>query len=282
MKASTKTLQNHLDLVPRTLVGRYMPAFGVACGNEILADLEQACDPDVFVGETGLVLLEDVLDYALPATVRNVKGLYPVAAGDCIPDRDHAYPHRVVGDSLRLLEAFTFSDDEDISGTVAASPPADLTAVYDTTAGKLDTLEDDELLGRLIRVTHASGVVEYRILKGNTPASFTADINGSLRAQAAAADAYLITPNFLIIEHNRYLTRLTAATETVDIPQDFEFLFRAGLAWKYNLQADQLSRETKTWGDTYADQLQNFRIDTTKARGTAIRNQPRSMPPLFE
>lgn len=284
MKASALTPQDYVGLLPLVLARRYQSPFAVKKLNEILSEIEQACDPDYMVGETGLLLLSGVTDYPLPAAVRHIKGLYAVPPGDVIPDRNHSIGHIIMGSKVRLDAVISLSEDEDITGTVPASPPSDLTKVYDTTAGKLDSaLEDDALAGRLVRVTHAGGAVEYRILKGNTPDDHTADINGALDAQAAAGEAYLITANFLIIEHQRYLTRVTTSTyqsAALDVPQDFENLVQAGLTYKYNLQADSLSKETRKWEEEYATLMNNYKVDTTKIRGTSIRNIPRSMPSI--
>lgn len=283
MRASARTLQNFLDLIPASLARRYNPSlFGVGAGNEVLSEIEQACDPDLFIGETGLLLSSGVTDYALGSSVRHVKGLYGVADGEAAPDTGHPIAHSIVGNKIRLSSEPTLSSEADITGTVDSGAPSDLSKVYDNTAGILNTLQADALKGRLIRVTHtATGVVEDRILKGNTPGSFTADINGVLDSLAVVGDTYLITANFLVLVHNRYVRRLTATTDVVDVPLDFEFLFRAGLTHKYYLQADSLSKETKQWEDKYAEQMQLFRIDTTKPRGTSIRNSPRSIPSLF-
>jgi hypothetical protein len=190
-----------------------------------------------------------------------------------------------MGNTLRLSAVPVLTEDEDITGTVPVGAPASKAVLYDNTAGKLDSaLEEDALLGRLLKVTHAPGAsqtVEYKVLKGNTPEDFTADVNGELAAVAAQGDAYLITSNFLIIEHQRYLTRVTGTSSLIDIPQDFENLFRHGLIWKYHLQADKLSKETRQWGEDYNALLNTFRIDATKHRGTTVRNSPRSMPRLF-
>lgn len=285
MKASTKTLQNMLEYIPLLLRGRYGTPLAVQFSNEVLGEMEQVCDADHFVGETGLLLVEGVTDYPLDAAVRHVKGIYAVQAGDVIPDKHHPVGHELIGTMLRLEAVPTLTGDEDITGTVPAGAPASKAVLFDDTAGKLDSaLEEDELLGRLVKVTHAPGAsqtVEYKVLKGNTPDDTTADVNGELAALAAQGDTYLITSNFLIIEHQRYLTRVTGASSVLDIPQDFENLFRFGLTWKYHLQADKLSKETRQWGEDYNALLNNFRIDATKHRGTAVRNSPRSMPRLF-
>jgi len=282
VKASSKTLRNYLDLIPLVLKVRYGTPFAVQATNELLAEIEEVCDADYFVGETGLLLLEGRTDYRLADSIRHVKGVYGVEAGKVVPDKNHPVDFEIQGSKLRLAEPPTLDEGEDISGTVPVGAPADTSVVFDDTAGKLDsTLEEDALLGRLIRVTHASGAVEYALLRGNTPDDFTANLNGELAAVAAQGDTYLITPNFFIIEHQRYLTRVTTDTSVVDIPQDFENLFRAGLTWKYNLQADKLSKETVSWGQQYGSLLNSFRVDLSKSRGTAVRNSPRSMPRLF-
>ncbi len=282
MKASTATLGDVLDLLPLTLARRYDKGrFGAKAANEVLSEIEQQCDPDLFVGESGLILLEGVTDYRLPDSVRQIKGLYVVPAGDVVPDRDHPVAHQFLGNKLRLEEPWTLSDDADISGTVSASPPSDKTQVYHTSL--FAALEEDALVSYLARVTHASGSVEYAILKGNSTTA--ALVNGELAAQAVAGDSFLITTNFLLIEHQRYLARFTpgdaALTTVLDLPQDFEYLFRCGLFLRYHSQSDSLSKETKFWAEEYATQLAKFSIDTSKPRGTSTRNSARSIPSLF-
>lgn len=282
MKPSAKTLQNILDLLPLVLQRRYdKNTFGVGAANEILSEIEQLCEPDFFVGETGLLLRAGVTDYPLPDSVRQVKGLYEVLAGDVVTDKNHPIAHTLVGNTLRLAEPITLSGDDDITGTVAVSPPSDKAVIYDTV--NFGSLEEDDQLSRLVKVTHANGIIEYRILKGNTPDDSTVDINGELDALPLAGDAYLVTSDFLIIEHTRYLSRLpTGTTATViPLPQDFEYLFRCGMFFRYHSQADNLSKETKLWADEYARALGNFVTDTTKVRGTSIRNGGRSLPTLF-
>lgn len=284
MNPSVRTLGNIIDMLPLVLARRYVKeVFGVNAANEVISEIEQLCEPDYFVGESGLLLRAGVTNYPLPSSVRQIKGLYEVPAGDVVPDKDHAIDHSLQGNTLRLAEPIALTDDDDITGTVPASPPSDLTVVYDTAKFGSTLVSEDELAGRLVKLTHAAGTVEYRVLKGNTPDDFTADINGELAAQAAAGDTYLITSNFLIIEHTRYLSRFPSGTvaTVIDLPQDFEYLFRSGLFFKYNSQADTLSKETTFWKNEYAAQMGNFVADTTKIRGTSVRNSGRSLPSLF-
>jgi hypothetical protein len=284
VKASTQALKDVIALLPLVLAKRYDPnVFGVAAANKILSEVEQSCDPDFFTEESGLVLLSGVTDYELPNTVRQIRGLYQVQAGDVVTDRDHPVSHSMLNNRIRLSDLPDMSSTADIVGTVPSGAPSDKTKVYDN--AKLGSaVAANALLSRLIRVTHASGVVEYKILKGNTPSSFTADINGSLTTLAAVGDTYLITANFLIIEHTRYLNRLTPGSTTgiIDLPQDFEGLFHAGMFFRYHAQADNLSTETKFWQEEYARLTNSFMVDTTKVRGTNIQNSPRPIPSLFK
>lgn len=285
MKASAKTLQNFQELLPLVLARRYQTPFLVQVANEVLGEIEKSCESDYLVGELGLVLRDGVTDYALDAAIRHVRGIYEVPAGAIVPDRDHPILHRVFGSTLRLDEPPTLSGDADISGTVPVGATADKTKVYDNGASKFGSYEADELAGRLVRVVHAAGTTEYRILKGNTPASSVVDINGELAALALAGDTYLVTADFFIIEHARYLSRVTTSnynTAAVDIPQDFEDLFRVGLTYKYHLQADSMSKETQKLEEEYEALKALFRADTTKPRGTSVRNTGRSMPSLFK
>lgn len=283
MQASTKTLDNMIAQLPLVMQRRYDPnVLGVALANEILGEIEREVEADFLVKEFGILTKTGVTDYVLPGTVRQIRGLYPVPAGDVYADKDDPQDFEVRGSTLRLVELPTISSDADISGTVTSSPPADKSKVYDATVGKLDqtVLTTNKLISRLIKVTHANGTIEWRVLKGNTPASGngTADINGELDAQAAAGDAYLISKNFLVLEAVKYFTRLTVSTGVLDIPQDFELLFRAGLHHRYHMQSDELSTEAKAWGEQYYAQLQKYGADVTRIRGTAQRNKPRSMP----
>lgn len=284
MKPSVKTLKNFVDLLPLVLAKRYdANTFGPAIANEVLSEVEQSCDPEYFTGETGLLLLSGVTDYPLPDSVRQIKGLYQVPDGEVVPDRGHPIPHQALNRIIRIETDLSISNNADISGAVSASPPASKSNVYNTSLlGSAVTA--NKLAGRLIKVTHiADSSIEYRILKGNTPSSFTADINGELNSLAVASDTFLITSNYLIIEHNRYLNRFPtgSATAILDLPQDFEYLFRCGLFFKYHAQSDNLSKEASFWGNEYAKQLNLFLIDTTKPRSTSNRNPGRSLPRLF-
>jgi len=283
VKKSVKTLQNFIDLLPLAIGRRYdKNTFGVGVANEILSEIETSCDPEYFTGESGLILISGVTDYTLPDSVRQIKGLYSVPGGEVVPDRNHPIAHRLLNSSIRLEEELSLSSDDDISGTVSVTPPEDKTVIYDTVNLGSD-LETNALAGRLLAVTHGSDAVEYRVLKGNTPDDFTADINGELASLAIVGESYLITSNFLIIEHTRYLGRFpTGSTTTVlDLPQDFEYLFRCGLLTKYHSQSDNLSKETTYWANEYMQQMNAFRIDTTKPRGTSTRNAARALPKLF-
>lgn len=285
MKASVLTLDGARNFIPAALRQRYSDDFLVAIGNEVLGDIEQECDPDYFRGEFGLLLLDGITDYALDSSIRHIRGIYEVPAGDVIPDREHPFAFEVLGSKLRLKEVPIFNeDDADITGTTPAGTYTDRTVVKDTTAGKLDSaLDEDELQSRLLILTHVlSGVKEYRILRGNTPDDFTADLNGELDSVQLVNDTYRVTVNFLILEHTRYLSRFTAKTSVLPLSQDFEKLLRIGLTFKYHFQADEMSREATEWQQKYQDELDRFRIDTTKPRGMAPRNRPRSLPSLFE
>lgn len=278
------TLEGAQNLIPAVLRSRYSDDFLVAVGNEVLGDIEQECDPDYFRAETPLILLEGATDYALPDSVRHVRGVYEICAGDVTPDRNHPVAIEVLGNTLRLGEPWSLSETEDISGTVAAGAPAAYNLLFDDTAGKLDgtDLEDDELKSRLVTITHAApaSVVEYRIALGNSVDDTTVTLNGNLLALAIAGNTYRITSNFLIIEHTRYLTRFTAKAGVLPVSQEFEKLMRIGLTYKFHFQADEMSREAKEWQTKYQDELDRFRIDTTKPRGMVPRNVPRSLPSL--
>lgn len=283
MKASTMTLDDALNVLPRTLRQRYSGGnFPQSAGNIILGELEKELEDKHFIGETGLLLKANTTDYVLPATVRQIRGLYMVLAGDVSPYRAAPVPFQELGTTLRLEAVPTLSENEDITGTIPAGGDGSLLTLFDDTAGKLDedTLDEDALAGRYLQVTHLGGTVESRILSGNTPEDTTADINGALLAEAAEGDSYLITSNFLVMEVLNYLTRFTETTDTLPIPQDWEACFIAYLRYKYEAQSEEGSTNTAFWFREARRELNTIKADGRHRRDNPVR-RGRALPPFF-
>ena len=279
------TLTTLRGFIPAVFRSRYGDDFLIGVANEILADIEEECDPDYFRMESALLLKQYVQDYPLPDTARHIRGLYSVPCGWVTPDRDFCLPVQIIGSKFRIDTPFIFSANTDVTGT-ASTNAADNSSLTDTTAGKLDAsvFSDNQLKSRLIKIVHGAGnggQTEYRILIGNTVASENVAFNGDLDAPVKSGEAYTITDNFLILDHVRYLTRFTAITGVVPLSQDFEKLLRTGLTFKYHFQADEMSPEAQAWAKLYQAELDRFRIDTSKPRGMVPRNQAREMMPLY-
>lgn len=277
------TLDDALGLLPRTLRQRYSAgAFPWKAGNIILGELEKELEEKHFIGETALLLKANTSDYVLPATVRQVRGIYTVNPGAVIPYRPAPVPFQELGTTIRLEGAPTLSDEADITGTVPAGGDGSLLTLFDDTAGKLDadTLDEDELAGRYLEVTHLNDTVESKILSGNTPDDTTADINGGLLAVAAEGDTYLITANFLMMEVLNYLTRLTALADTLPIPQDWEACFIAYLRYHFEAQSEEGSPTTAFWFREARRQLDIIKADGRHRRDNPVK-RGRSLPPFF-
>lgn len=283
MKPSTMTLDDVLGLLPRTLRQRYSGgAFPWRAGNQVLAEFEKELEDFHFIGEQGLLLEAGKTDYVLDPSIRHLRGIYQVVFGDNTPYRPAPIRFIQQGSGIRLDTTPTLSDEADVTGTVPAGGPGNRFTLFDDTAGKLDsdTWDEGALAGRLLRVTHASGDVEWRLLKGNTPEDNTADINGELDAVAAQGDTYLITANFYMMEVLEYLTRLTATADTLPIPQDWESCFLAGLRYYYELQSEEASPSTGEWAREWKRHLILIKSDGRHRPAAPVR-RGRPLPPLF-
>lgn len=284
MKASTMTLSEVLELLPRVLRQRYSGgAFPWKAGNLVLSDFEKELEDHYFIGDVALLLAAGVTDYVLPPAVRRLRGVYQMLAdGTPTPYRPAPVKFILQENSLRLDTVPTVSSETDIEGTVPVGGPGTLDTLFDNTAGKLDadTLDEDQLAGRLLIVTHADASVEYKLLQGNTPDAFTADINGALRAVAAAADTYRITANFYMMEAVKYLTRLTSLDDVLPIPTDWEACFLAHLRYRYEAQSEEGSNTTAFWFREYRRELMNLKSDG-RHRSDTPQKRPRQLPPFF-
>lgn len=284
MKPSTMTLEEAVDFLPRVLRQRYSGgAFPWKAGNIILADFEKELEDFYFIGEVGLLLEDGRTDYPIPPVMRQLRGIYQVLqdADVKIPYKPDPIRFTQVNGGIRLDVTPTISEEEDIEGTVAAGAPSDLDLVFDDTAGKLDdTLEDDELAGRVIRVVHADDTEEWRILRGNTPDDTTANLNGDLLAVAAPGDEYLITANFYMLEGLLYLPRLAAIDDVLPIPADWEACFMAHLRYRYEAQSEEGSSNTAFWYREYRRELATIKSDNRHRVDNPVK-RPRPLPPFF-
>lgn len=280
MRPSSLTLTSLVASFPKRVTsGADIATFGVAQANAVFSEIEKLCDPDVLVAESAILLQDGVTDYAAPSTaIRKIRGIYGVNQGEVAPNRERPVPFQELGTRIRLPNSISLSGNDDIQRTVSAGAPSDLNLVFDNTAGYLDAQTDNSLIGRLCIVTHATAVAEYRIICANDQAGTLVTLNGNLNAVAAVGDAYKITSNFLIIEYSRYITRLTAASQTLDIPIDLEDCFAAGLKFRYYLNQDEADEQAKKWEGIYNAKKKEIKSDfSTQAMGAFV-NRPAPLP----
>ena len=287
MKNSILTLEDAVDFLPRTLRQRYSGGgFAWKAGNVILADFEKELEDHYFIGEVALLLTSGVTDYVLDPTIRHLRGAYQVIPSiGPTPYRPQPLKFVQMENFIRFDTAPLISsdDDADITGTVQGGGPATLDTLYDNTLGQFDAtvLDDDALAGRLVRLTHTvSGAVEWKLLRGNTVADFTANVNGEFLALAVAGDTYLVTANFYMLEVVKYLTKLTALTDVLPIPTDWEACFMAHLRYRYEAQSEEGSQNTAFWYREYRRELNTIKSDN-RHRGDTPQKRPRAIPPFF-
>lgn len=287
MKYSTLTLEEAVDFLPRTLRQRYSGgAFAWKAGNVILADFEKELEDHYFIGEVALLLESGVTDYVLDPAIRHLRGAYQVIPSiGPTPYRPQPLKFIQQEQSIRFDTPPLISSDDasDITGTVPMGGPGTLDTLFDNTVGKLDTtvLDDDALAGRLVRLTHTvGGAVEWKLLRGNTVADYTANVNGAFAALAAVGDTYLITANFYMLEVVKYLTKLSAITDILPIPTDWEACFMAHLRYRYEAQSEEGSQNTAFWFREYRRELNTIKSDN-RHRGDTPQKRPRAIPPFF-
>lgn len=279
MRNSTLTLQSVVSSFPVRARAGVNDVFAISNGNEVYGEIETLCDPDFLVRESAILLKDGVTDYALPdASIRKIRAILPVPSGEILPDRTAPIPFKELGSRIRLSLIPRLSSTVDFTGTVDAGGPGSLDSVFDNTPGVLDTITEDSLIGRLCRVTHANGVVENRVIAGNVATSTIIELNGPLDTVAAAGDTYLVTDNFVILEFSRYITRLTGMSSVLDVPVEFEALFRAGLLARYFRSQDELSEDSQRWENAYENLKKQVRRDVSTQPSISLVRRPAPLP----
>ena len=249
--------------------------------NQIISDIEKNSNADYFIAETALLLAAGQVDYPLIDAVRHVRGIFEVPVGTVVPDRNHPIRFKEMGPQLvRLDYPYILTGNEDITGTATGGST---TTLVDSTADKLDDeINDNDLVGRMAIITHiADSSVEYVLIFTNDTATTTATLSKPLLSAVAAGDTYVITSDFLLLEYEKYLTRVTGLSSVLDIPQGFEDIFEAGLKFKYYAQIEPHGREAKTWYDIYTIRLRELKIDLSQKTGAHPKMHARPIPRLF-
>lgn len=283
MKASAVTINTLLQLLPREVYHRYdISSFPLLLIGQILSDIEKKSNGDYFIDELALLVGTGQIDYALSDAVRHVRGIYKVPAGTIVPDRFHPIEFKQIGSSVvRLNSTYTLSGDDEILGTATSGT---LTTMVDTTAGVLDDvdLSDNDLTGRILILTHiADSSIEYRLIYTNDVAAKSVTISKPFASAAVVGDTFKITSDYLLLEFERYLTRPTATTQVIDVPQGFEDVVEAGLKYKYYMQIEPQSQEGARWQQEYESRLSKMRNDLSLKTGDYPRLRARSVPKMF-
>ena len=280
MKASSLTLTLALGLIPKVTRQRYSDTlFGIPKANAILQDIEKKVDAEYYKEEKGLILVDEVQDYVLPDDVRLVRGVYEVPAGKLVPDKSNNIPFEMVGHNrLRLSRAPVVSDtSDDFSGT-ATGNAGDNFSLYDTVE-LVAPLEENSLKSALVVINLLlTNQISHRIIKSNDPVNNKLEISGEFPVATREFDTYNVYHNYFLMDVMRYITRVSDVADTIDIPQDWEELFVAGLRYYYEKQTDMESSQYRIASEEYGRLLREMASDEKRKVGTHPSQVPRAIP----
>ncbi len=302
MKLSTKTLQNLKDEIPRQLTGPYSEEdFPVEKFNEISAHLEKYCDTNYLTAEIIIPMEDQITDYPLDDKVRQVRGLYTIPTGGVLdangqvvtassvssvpasthPDKDNPIRFDVFGNILRI--GFVPSTSEPIfedSRTINDATGSTLLKLYDVGGGSpLDT--DENLRGKAIIITYNSGVVDYLIIATNDGDDEYIRVNGQMSEIPDTNTVYSIYNDFFVLEYTVYLPTISLLTDTIDVPVDFESVYKWGLYWKYYAQEGENKVEIDRYQKLFEQEAMRFASDQNRYRSDNFITIPRSIPRMF-
>ena len=257
MKQSTLTLQNLKDKIPLQLTGRYsLEEFPVAKFNEISSHLEKYCDTQFLTNEMIIPMVDGVSDYVLSDLVRQPRGLYIIPLGGVLdangqvvtansvshtpasisPDKSTPIRIRLLGNRMRIDAVPSVSEPIHTDArTIVSSTGSTISKLYDVDAtGPLSV--DENLRGKAIVITHATGEVDHLIIANNDSTGNYVRVNGEMSVIPDNSTIYSIYNDFWILEYVIYMPKLAALSDTIGVPTDFESVFQWGMYWKYYAQ----------------------------------------------
>lgn len=279
MKASTLTLTQAVSLIPKILAQRYSQntVFQMAKANAILQDIEKQFDAEYYKAEYPLILLDGITDYTPNANIRKIRGIHEVYPGHVVPDMDNIVQFEIIGERIRLKKEPVVNDDTDISSTITSVTSK--SKFHDTV--ELASLDENSLRSALCAFTDLStGLTHHLLVAGNDPADDSISLNGEFPALPAALDTYKVYKNYYMINAYRYINRVTNPATALDILQDWEELFCAGLRFYYDKQSDEQSKNTVVSSNEYARLLKKAASDENRKFGSMPFIKPRTIPNL--
>jgi len=137
------------------------------------------------------------------------------------------------------------------------------------------------LQGKAIVITHSASVIDHRIIADSSESEQSITINGEMSAAPTTATVYTIYNNFWVLEFAIYLPTLTAITDVIGVPQDFEEVYRLGLFWQYYAQEGENKVEIDRYQKLFDDEKMRFCSDQNRFRSDNNFMQPRTIPNIF-
>lgn len=302
MKLSTLTLQKLKDMVPRQLTGRYsVEDFPASIFNEISAHLEKYADTNYMTDEMIIPQENGITRYRLDDRVRQPRGLYEipkdgtlnasrhvVVAGNAHqsipslhPDKSNPIRFDQFGNDLVINHspAVSFSIHTD-SRNIVDSTGSTTKKLFDVDAsGPLD--EDENLRGKGIIVTHDNGDVDHLIIAENNSTENSLRVNGEMSVAPNDNTVYSIYNDFWILEFTIYLPTVSALGDSLNIPKDFEQVYRWGMFWYYYAQEGENKVEIDRYQNLFEQEKSRFCSDQNRFRSDNFITVPRDVPRLF-
>jgi len=302
MLLSTKTIGDLKNRIPRQLTGRYHATkWPIDRFNEISSHLEQYCDIDYMTAQMIIPMEDKINRYKLDNKVRQVRGLYliPSASAVAFPSgtSNGNYLPEVSPDKENTIRFDQFGNFIDIQNIPSVSDPiftssrlvlldtgSTLKKLFDIEAGGSPLDTKTNLRGKGVVVTHSTGAVDHLIIADSDGTEMSLTVNGEMSAIPDLNTVYSIYNDFWVMEYAIYLPRLDvdgALTQTIDVPIDFEEVYRTGLFWHYYTQEGENKVEIDRYQKLFDEQKSRFTSDQVRFRSDNKITIPRSIPSFF-
>lgn len=312
MKMSVQTLQQLRDLVPRHLIGRRNnDTFPQEVFNNTSAHLEKYCDTDYMTEQMIIPMVDGITRYKLDDRVRQTRGLYTIPLDGILNasrrvvvagNRQSAFPniHPDKSNPIRYDQEGNFikisrspAVDEPIlveNQTKGAGVGSTLSTLIDTNTGS-PLLVDQSLRGKGAIVTNfafpsgAVTTVDHLIIASNNSTAGSMTFNGEMSQIPVNPNGngtrYSIYNNFWILEYAIYLPRLSALTDVIGVPQDFEEVYRWSMVYQYYLQDGENTAEINRYERKFDQEIMRMCSDQNRFRSDNKITVPRPVPRPF-
>jgi len=306
MKMSTLSLEALRDSVPLQLVGRYdKRKFPIQAFNDITQHLEKYADTRYMTAQLILPWQNGITDYPLDERIRQTRGVYllpnnlPLDANRhvVVSGNNTAGFPSVTPDKLNPIRFTELGNVLRINHVPAADTPiyVDNRTILDSTGSTIQKLfdidltgplsVDEDLRGKAIIITHASGVIDDLIIAASDNVENSLTVNGVMSEIPSNTSTYSIYNNYYVIEYVVYLPRRDVITGIltgpIGVPQDFESVYKWGMFWKYYAQEGENNSEINRYQQLFLEEASRFASDQNRFRSDNFITYARPVPNMF-